>query len=41
MVNLVQKDWPHSTIQRLRRQVAKRDVVNDPKLEQALKQAGY
>ena len=41
MVNLVQKDWPHSTIQRLRRQVAKQDVVDDPKLAQALKQAGY
>ncbi|HTA88672.1 MAG TPA: START domain-containing protein [Polyangiaceae bacterium] len=41
MVNMVQKDWPHSTIQRLRRQVAKPDVVDSPKLAQALKQAGY
>jgi len=41
MVNLVQRDWPHSTIQRLRRQVAKQDVVDSPKLAQALKQAGY
>ena len=41
MVNLVQRDWPHSTIQRLRRQVAKKDVVDSPQLAQALKQAGY
>ena len=41
MVNLVQKDWPHSTITRLRRQVAKADVTDNPKLSEALKQAGY
>lgn len=41
MVNLVQKDWPHSTIQRLRRQVAKSDVADNPVLAQAMKQAGY
>lgn len=41
MVNLVQKDWPHSTLVRLRRQVAKADVVDSPKLSLALKQAGY
>src|SRR5882724_1304653 len=41
MVNLVQKDWPHSTISRLRRQVAKPDVVDNVKLAQALKSAGY
>ncbi|HWZ88668.1 MAG TPA: START domain-containing protein, partial [Polyangiaceae bacterium] len=41
MVNLVQKDWPHSTLTRLRRQVAKKDVVDSPKLALALKQAGY
>ena len=41
MVNLVQKDWPHSTLIRLRRQVAKKDVVDSPKLALALKQAGY
>ncbi len=40
MVNLVQKDWPHSTIQRLRRQAAKADVTDNPKLVSALKQAG-
>jgi hypothetical protein len=41
MVNMVQKDWPHSTIQRLRRQVAKRDVTDNPRLSDAMKQAGY
>ncbi len=41
MVNIVQKDWPHSTIVRLRRQVAKADVTDNPKLADALKQAGY
>jgi hypothetical protein len=41
MVNLVQRDWPHSTIERLRRQVAKKDVVDDAKLARVLKQAGY
>jgi hypothetical protein len=41
MVNLVQKDWPHSTISRLRRQVAKKDVTDDRKLALAMKQAGY
>jgi hypothetical protein len=41
MVNMVQKDWPHSTIQRLRRQVAKPDVTDNPKLSDAMKQAGY
>jgi hypothetical protein len=41
MVNMVQKDWPHSTIVRLRRQVAKPNVKDDPKLALALKQAGY
>jgi START domain-containing protein len=41
MVNLVQKDWPHSTIVRLRRQVAKPNVVDSPKLAQAMKVAGY
>ena len=39
MVNMVQKDWPHSTIQRLRRQVAKPDVTDNPKLSDAMKQA--
>ncbi len=41
MVNMVQKDWPHSTIARLRRQVAKPDVIDNLKLSDALKQAGY
>ncbi len=41
MVNLVQKDWPHSTIQRLRRQVAKPDVIDSSTLAQAMKVAGY
>ena len=41
MVNMVQKDWPHSTIQSLRRQVKKPDVTDDAKLAVALKHAGY
>ena len=41
MVNMVQKEWPRSTIQRLRRQVAKKDVSDSPQLSEALKRAGY
>jgi len=41
MVNMVQKDWPQATLRGLRRQVAKVDIVDNPKLAQALVQAGY
>jgi hypothetical protein len=40
MVNLVQKDWPYSTLSRLRRQAKKPDIVDNEKLRQALAQPG-
>jgi hypothetical protein len=41
IVNLVQKDWPHKTIASLRRQVAKADIKDSPRLKELLAQNGY
>lgn len=41
IVNLVQKDWPHKTIASLRRQVAKTDIKDAPRLKELLTQKGY
>jgi len=41
IVNLFQKSWPHKTIASLRRQVAKKDIVDQPRLKELLTQQGY
>jgi len=41
IVNLFQKSWPHRTIVNLRRQVAKNDIVDQPRLKELLAQKGY
>ncbi len=41
IVNLVQKDWPRKTIASLRRQVAKKDIVDEPRLKELLARKGY
>jgi len=41
LVNLFQKSWPHATIANLRRQVAKKDIVDQPRLKELLAQKGY
>jgi hypothetical protein len=41
IVNLFQKKWPHKTIQSLRKQVAKPDIKDQPRLKEMLTQAGY
>jgi hypothetical protein len=41
IVNLFQKKWPHNTITSLRRQVAKPDIVEHPRLKQVLTENGY
>jgi hypothetical protein len=41
MVNLFQKKWPHSTITRLRAQVAKSDIQEHPRLKTELAKHGY
>ena len=41
IVNLFQKDWPHKTIASLRKQVAKADIKDSPRLKDMLSQAGY
>jgi len=41
IVNLVQKSWPHKTIASLRRQVAKKDIVDQPRLKELFAQKGY
>jgi hypothetical protein len=41
IVNLFQKKWPHNTITSLRRQVAKPDIVEHPRLKQVLTEHGY
>src|SRR5450432_427225 len=41
IVNLFQKDWPHKTIASLRKQVAKPDIKDSPRLKDLLSQAGY
>jgi START domain len=41
IVNLFQKDWPHKTIESLRKQVAKPDITDQARLKDLLAQAGY
>ncbi|HKO47053.1 MAG TPA: START domain-containing protein [Polyangiaceae bacterium] len=41
IVNMFQKGWPHKTIASLRRQVAKKDVVDQPRLKVLFAQKGY
>jgi hypothetical protein len=41
IVNLFQKSWPRKTIASLRRQVAKKDIVDLPRLKELLTQKGY
>ena len=41
IVNLFQKDWPHKTIESLRKQVAKPDIKDQARLKELLSQAGY
>jgi len=41
IVNMVQKDWPHNTFMSLRRQVAKPDIKDQPRLKQMLADKGY
>jgi hypothetical protein len=41
IVNSFQKSWPHRTIASLRRQVAKPDVVDQPRLSALLAKNGY
>jgi hypothetical protein len=41
IVNLFQKSWPRKTIASLRRQVAKKDIVDSPRLKELLTQKGY
>ena len=41
IVNLFQKRWPHSTLTRLRAQVAKSDIKEHPRLKTELAKYGY
>ncbi len=41
IVNLVQKKWPHKTLASLRLQVAKPNIVDQPRLKQLLADQGY
>lgn len=41
LVNLFQKDWPHKTIESLRKQVAKPNVLDQARLKNRLGQAGF
>ena len=41
IVNLFQKSWPRKTLASLRRQVAKKDIVDQPRLKELLAQKGY
>jgi hypothetical protein len=41
IVNLFQKSWPRKTIASLRSQVAKKDIVDSPRLKELLTQKGY
>jgi hypothetical protein len=41
IVNLFQKSWPHNTIESLRKQAKKANVVDHPQLKKALVDAGY
>ena len=41
IVNMVQKNWPHKTLASLRTQVAKKNIVDQPRLKELLSQNGY
>jgi hypothetical protein len=41
IVNMFQKKWPHNTITSLRKQSAKPDIVEHPRLKQVLTEHGY
>jgi hypothetical protein len=41
IVNLFQKSWAYKTIASLRRQAAKKDIVDQPRLKELLAQNGY
>lgn len=41
IVNLVQKDWPYKTLTALRKQVAKTNIKDSPRLKELLAQKGY
>lgn len=41
IVNMVQKDWPYKTLTSLRKQVAKPDIKDSPRLKELLAQKGY
>jgi len=41
IVNMFQSGWPHETIVRLRAQVAKPDIKDEPRIKEKLTQAGF
>lgn len=41
IVNMVQKSWPHKTLSALRRQVAKPDIKEDPRVLERLTREGF
>jgi START domain len=41
IVNMVQKSWPHKTLTALRRQVAKPDIKDDPRVVERLTREGF
>jgi hypothetical protein len=40
LVNMFQKDWPHKTLESLRAQVKKSNILDDARLKDALEKAG-
>jgi hypothetical protein len=41
IVNMVQKSWPHQTLMALRKQVAKPDIKDDPRVVERLTREGF
>jgi len=41
LVNMVQKSWPHKTLSALRKQVAKPDIKDDPRVVERLTREGF
>ncbi|MES1183901.1 MAG: START domain-containing protein [Myxococcales bacterium] len=41
IVNMVQKSWPHKTLTALRKQVAKPDIKDDPRVVERLTREGF
>ncbi|HYP87950.1 MAG TPA: START domain-containing protein, partial [Polyangiaceae bacterium] len=41
LVNMVQKSWPHKTLTALRKQVAKPDIKDDPRVVDRLSREGF